>query len=136
MKEDKERTIAIPYYPQINDYRSRPKGFICPICGYRGQIMNANYCPGCGQRIKLIFVSGGDWKALVRDCLRLPGELREKFIVNPLKEICEADEAAQKITGLFLAELRIEINKFKNSSEYIPGQKDFDEREEKEDDYF
>lgn len=29
-------------------------GWCCPVCGGFSKFMNIKYCPGCGQRIKLV----------------------------------------------------------------------------------
>lgn len=29
-------------------------GWVCPVCGGISKLKDINYCPGCGQRLKLL----------------------------------------------------------------------------------
>lgn len=111
-------TIAIPYYPEPRSIEEHEKGFICPKCGYKGQIMNANYCPGCGLKIALLFVSRGDWDNLIDDLQNLPGELQEKNIYKPRKKL----KALEGISGIALNELRETQKNIEQNKKVIPGQ--------------
>lgn len=114
----KKITIAIPYYPAARSIGEHEKGFICPKCGYTGQIMNANFCPGCGLKISLLFVNRGEWEDLLKSVLVLPEELQEKVIYKPRRNL----KALRGISGIILEELRKAQEQVEKGKEIIPGQ--------------
>ena len=119
MNEAKERTIAIPYYPAPKSMEARPHGFVCPICKYKCNLKNANYCPGCGQKIKLVFTSEGDWRRLLFDVAKLPKAIREKLIIRPIEKIYGYE--GPEIYGIYLSDFRERLKEFeRNKSTNTP----------------
>ena len=43
--------VVIPKIPKLPQKQSKPKGIFCPQCGKENSV-NANFCTGCGQKLK------------------------------------------------------------------------------------
>ncbi len=75
--------------------------------------MNANYCPGCGQKIKLAFVSDGSWSELLADALSIDKSLHDDILIRSGSPGEEGE-----IIGVYLTEFRKQFMQ----RDQVPGQ--------------
>lgn len=100
MKEEREQVLAIPFNNVL--------GYCCPICKGVGigakWAKGTNYCPCCGQRVKLISVETGDWALLMHDCKKIPNVFNTDVVTTQLIAVSGGFE--RDINGVYLERMR------------------------------
>lgn len=111
-KPKREIALAIPF--------NKVLGYDCPICKSVGigaaWAEGTNYCPKCGQRIKLVSVENGSWNELVKDACKIPN-VRDTDIVTT-HPIAVAGGFEEIINGVYLNLMR----KYFSKSDQVEGQ--------------
>lgn len=102
MKQDRESTLAIPFNMIL--------GYNCPNCLSVGigakWAAGTNYCPKCGQKIKLVNVNNGEWQMLLSDVQKIPN-VEETDIVTTSLDFSEGmDKAKRSINGVYIDRMR------------------------------
>ena len=108
-----EMTLAIPFNKTI--------GYTCPCCLSVGigakWGMGTNYCPKCGQHIKLLDVDT-DWKELVKDVNKVPDVMKTNIVTTAWDFSKGLNHDAKYINGVYLERFRA----YKNNDAQIEGQ--------------
>lgn len=98
----KDLVLAIPFNETL--------GYTCPICLSVGigakWAQGTNYCPKCGQRIKLIRVDNGDWALLQKDAHKIPDIMDTNIITTGVDFSKGFTGAAKYINGIYLERLK------------------------------
>lgn len=108
-----ELTLAIPFDETL--------GYTCPCClsvgiGKKwGQ--GTNYCPKCGQHIKLMKVEK-DWAELKKDVMKIPDVMQTNIVTTAWDFSKGLDKDAKYINGVYLERFR----DYKNKNAQIEGQ--------------
>lgn len=115
--KDKETTLAIPFNNVL--------GYTCPSClsvGIGAKWANGtNYCPKCGQKIKLINVNKGEWKELLKDVSKIANVENTNIVTTSPDYSGGFTRPKRQITGVYLERMRKAIAK----SDQIAGQISF-----------
>lgn len=93
---ERDLTLAIPY--------TAAKGYICPKCLTAGK--KVNYCPKCGQKIKLIDSDGSDWAQLLKDVGKIPGVIETDIVTSQIDFSCGYENRVRYINGVFLERMK------------------------------
>ena len=118
-KAERDLILAIPF----NDVL----GCSCPLCkavsvGMRLK-KDMHYCPYCGQRLKMVTVSNGDWSLLLKDVNKIPDVTDTNIVVTELDlsqglSDQQRQTAKRMISGVYLDRMKA----YKNEHAQIEGQ--------------
>lgn len=113
-KKDKETTLAIPF--------NKVLGYTCPQCLSVGVgakwADGTNYCPKCGQKIKLVNVDVGEWAMLLKDVQEIPNVEKTNIVTTQPDYTQGLSRPKRTINGVYLERMR----KALAESEQIKGQ--------------
>lgn len=113
-KKEKEMQLAIPFNAVL--------GYSCPICKSIGigakWAQGTNYCPKCGQRIKLVSVNDGSWETLLKDVAKIPNVINTDIVTTEIDLSQGLNYANRRINGVFLERMRTRLE----DSEQVEGQ--------------
>ena len=104
---ERDLILSIPF--------NKVLGYNCPKCQSIGigakWAQGTNYCPKCGQRIKLINVDNGDWALLLKDANKIPNVI-DTNIVTTCIDLSEGLSSKKQINGVYVERMRAYNNKY------------------------
>ena len=122
---EKDLVLAIPFNSEL--------GYTCPSCLSVGigakWAQGTNYCPKCGQHIKLINVDNYDWANLLRDAEKIPDVMDSNIVTTGLDLSHGFTKAKKFINGIYLQRLKdygdknAQIEGQMNLMDYLKGAK-------------
>ena len=109
-RKDKETTLAIPF--------NRVLGYTCPQCLSVGigakWADGTNYCPKCGQKIKLINADGGEWALLLKDVTKIKDVEKTNIVTTMSDYSAGLSRPTKTINGVFLERMRKALDEIAN----------------------
>lgn len=102
LSAERDLLLAIPFDEDI--------GYTCPIClsvgiGRKwGQ--GTNFCPKCGQHIKLIDVRKNDWGLLIKDVSKIPNVMETNIVTTAFDFSHGLNKREKYINGVFMDRMK------------------------------
>lgn len=102
MANERDITLSIPF--------NKVLGYTCPKCLSVGigakWAQGTNYCPKCGQKIKLINVDNGDWALMLKDVEKIPHVTDTNIVTTCLDMSTGLSHAKKQINGVYVERMK------------------------------